>query len=72
MVDLNGNTAEGLKAKGFDVTNAADYAVLTSAVNSSLAQARGVSQCLVQRVPADSLPINPGYGHVRVYYDNPS
>ena len=42
MQDWNGLTAEALRAKGFDVNNAADRAILVSPWTSAAAQARGI------------------------------
>ncbi len=43
MQDWNGLTADTLKAKGFDITSAADRTLLTSPWNSAAAVARGIT-----------------------------
>ncbi|MEO8594614.1 MAG: TonB-dependent receptor [Candidatus Solibacter sp.] len=42
LTQFNALTIEALKAKGFDITNAADRTVLNSPWNSTAAQARGI------------------------------
>jgi hypothetical protein len=52
LVDVNANTPESLMAAGFDITNAADRAVLVSPLSSAAAIARGV------KIPYPGYPLS--------------